>query len=169
MCSNHLKCIVVVGALCAVTSVWAEQSGNTPALAKAIPGASVTLQQGLAANADQGRPISAKYEIDEGTFQLSVYTEKAGKFSEIVINHTTGKVAKSEAITSGDDLKEAKAQSKAMANVKGTLQAAVDQAEHASPGFRAVSVEPKLKAGHIIAEITLLKGSQFKPISEALE
>ncbi|MEO7208586.1 MAG: hypothetical protein ABI145_17915 [Steroidobacteraceae bacterium] len=79
---------------------------------------------------------------------MSVYTEKAGKFSEVVVDRKTGKVAKSEAITSGDDLKEAKEQSKAMANVKGTLQSAVDQAEHASPGFRAVSVEPKLKPGH---------------------
>lgn len=164
-----MKGIVVVGALCAFTAAWAEEGGNTPALAKAVAGASVTLQQGLAASADQGKPISAKYEMDEGKFQLSVYTEKAGKFSEVVIGHTTGKVAKSEAITSGDDLKEAKEQSHAMANVKGTLKAAVDQAEHASPGFRAVSVEPEMKSGHAVAEITLVKGSQFKSVSEPLE
>lgn len=161
MSIKHLKGMVLVGAMCAITTAWADEGGNTPALAKAISGAGVTLQQGLAASADQGKPISAKYEIDEGTFQLSVYTDKAGKFSEVVVDHTTGKVAKSEAITSGDDLKEAKAQSKAMANVKGSLQAAVDQAEHASPGFRAVSVEPKLKAGHTVAAVTLVKGSQF--------
>lgn len=164
-----MKGIVVVGALCAFTAAWAEEGGNTPALAKAVAGASVTLQQGLAASADQGKPISAKYEMDEGKFQLSVYTEKAGKFSEVVIGHTTGKVAKSEAITSGDDLKEAKEQSHAMAKVKGTLKAAVDQAEHASPGFRAVSVEPEMKSGHAVAEITLVKGSQFKSVSEPLE
>lgn len=169
MSIKHLKGMVLVGAMCAITTAWADEGGNTPALAKAISGAGVTLQQGLAASADQGKPISAKYEIDEGTFQLSVYTDKAGKFSEVVVDHTTGKVAKSEAITSGDDLKEAKAQSKAMANVKGSLQAAVDQAEHASPGFRAVSVEPKLKAGHTVAAVTLVKGSQFKTVSEPLE
>jgi hypothetical protein len=166
---NQIKGIVLLAALCATTSVWAGEGGNTPALAKAVSGTSVTLQQGLAAVADQGRAISAKYEIDEGTFQLSVYTEKAGKFSEVVVDHTTGKVAKSEAITSGDDLKEAKAQSKAMANVKGTLQDAVDQAEKASPGFRAVSVEPRLKAGHPAAAVTLVKGNQFKSVSEPLE
>jgi uncharacterized membrane protein YkoI len=163
------KVIVLVGALCAISSVWAEEGSNSPALAKAVAGTSVTLQQGLTAIASEGKPISAKYEIDEGAFQLSVYTEKAGKFSEVVIDHTTGKVAKSEAITSGDDLKEAKEQSKAMAAVKGTLKAAVDQAEHASPGFRAVSVEPETKGGHTVAEITLVKGSQFKSVSEPLE
>ena len=169
MSSKHLKGIVLVGAMCAITTVWAEEGGNTPALAKAISGASITLQQGLAASADQGRPISAKYEIDEGTFQLSVYTEKASKFSEVVVDHTTGKVAKSEAITRGDDLRKAKAQSKAMANVKGTLQSVVDKGEHDSPGFRAVSVEPKLKAGHAIAAVTLVKGNQFKSVAEPLE
>lgn len=170
MNTRNLIGIVLVGALCALTTVWAEEeNSNTPALAKAMSGASVTLQQGLAAGADQGKPISAKYEIDEGSFQLSVYTEKGGKFYEVVVDHTTGKVAKSEAITSGDDLKEAKEQSKAMANVKGSLQSAVDQAEHTSPGFRAVSVEPKLKTGHTVAAVTLVKGTQFKSVSEPLE
>ncbi len=166
---KNMKGIVLIGALCAITAAWVEEGGNTPALAKAVAGASVTLQQGLTASADQDKPISAKYEIDEGKFHLSVYTEKAGKFSEIVIDHATGKVAKSEAITSGDDLKEAKEQSKGVANVKGTLNAAVDQAEHASPGFRAVSVEPEMKDRHTVAAITLVKGSQFKSVSEPLE
>ena len=169
MSSKHLKGIVLAGTFCAIATVWAEEGGNTPALAKAISGVNITLQQGLAASAHQGRPMSAKYEIDEGTFQLSVYTQKAGKFSEVVVDHTTGKVAKSEAITSGDDLKEANAQSKAMANVKGTLRSAVDQAERAFPGFRAMSVEPKLKAGHTVAAVTLVKGGQFKSVSEPLE
>ena len=169
MSINLMGGIALVGALCTITAVWAEENSNAPALAKAISGASVTLQQGLTAGATDGKAISAKYEIDEGVFQLSVYTDKSGKFSEVVIDHTTGKVARSEAITSGEDLKEAKAQSKAMGNVKGTLQGAVDQAEHASPGFRAVSVEPKLKAGHTVAVVTLVKGTQFKSVSEPLE
>ncbi len=166
---DHMKVIVLVGALCAFTPASAEEGGNTPALAKAIAGARVTLQQGLAAGAGQGRPISAKYEIDEGALQLSVYTEEGGKFSEVVVDHTSGKVTKSEAITSGDDLKDAKVQSRAMAKVTGSLQAAVDQAEHASPGFRAVSVEPDLKAGHTVAAVTLVKGRQFKTVSQPLE
>ncbi|MGH8137074.1 MAG: hypothetical protein ACREVV_02595 [Steroidobacteraceae bacterium] len=72
MSIRHVKSIIAIGGLCAIASVWAEEGGNTPALAKAMSGVSVTLQQGLAASVDQGKPISAKYEIDEGTFQLSV-------------------------------------------------------------------------------------------------
>ncbi len=56
-----------------------------------------------------------------------------------------------------------------MTRSKDTLQSAVDRAEHDSPGFRAMSVEPKIKAGHTVAAVTLVKGSQFKSVSEPLE
>jgi hypothetical protein len=32
----NVKGVVLVGALCAISSVWAEEGGNTPALAKAV-------------------------------------------------------------------------------------------------------------------------------------
>ena len=91
-----------VGALCAMTAVSAKEGGNTPALAGAI----VTLQQGLITGTDQSKPISAKYEIDEGTFQLSIYTEKAGKFSEIS-SITQRAAAGSEALSSPCDSADA--------------------------------------------------------------
>jgi hypothetical protein len=50
------------------------------ALTKALAGAKVPLQQGLAASERQGRPISGKFELEHGHLQLSVYTEKGGKF-----------------------------------------------------------------------------------------
>ena len=134
-----------------------------------MPGATVTLQRGLTVSASQGKPISGQFEMDEGKFQLSVYTAKAGKFFEVIVDHGTGKVAKAEAITSGEDFAEAQAQSKAMAHVKGTLKAVVDRAEHEHPGFRAVSVAPKLTEGHPVAVVTLVKGDQFKSTSEPLE
>ena len=42
------------------------------------------------------QPFSAEYEIAEGTFQLSAYANKAGKFFEVVVDDTTLKVAKYE-------------------------------------------------------------------------
>ena len=36
---------------------------------------------------------------------------KGGKFSEVIVDHDTGKVAKTEAITGGEDLAAAKEQS----------------------------------------------------------
>jgi uncharacterized membrane protein YkoI len=63
-------------------------------LIKGVTDAKVTLQQALTAAAQQGRPISAKFEVEDGKLQLSVYTAKDGKFSEVIVNHATGKVAK---------------------------------------------------------------------------
>src|SRR5436190_5456689 len=56
-------------------------------LATALKDAKVSLQQGVAASAKEGKPISAKYEVDDGKLQLSVYTVKGGKFSEVIVDH----------------------------------------------------------------------------------
>src|SRR5215471_3991668 len=72
---------------------------DAAALAKALPQATVSLEQGIKASEREGKPISAKFEIEHGALQLSVYTEKGGKFSEVVVDHKTGTVKKSEAIT----------------------------------------------------------------------
>jgi len=98
---------------------WAQkdEAKEHAELAKALSAAKVSLQTGLSASATAGTPISAKYEVENGKLQLSVYTKEGSGFSEVVVDHTTGKVAKTEAITSGDDLMAAKAQSEAM--VKG--------------------------------------------------
>ena len=72
-------------------------------------------------------------------------------------------------ITGGDDLLDAKKQMEAAAKAKKSLKAAVDQAEQASGGYRAVGVTPKLSNGHAVAIVTLLKGTQAKSVSESLE
>jgi hypothetical protein len=76
---------------------------------------------GLAASAKEGKPISAKYEVEHDQLQLSVYTMKGNGFSEVIVDHKTGKVAKAEPITGGEDLTAAKAQSEAMAKAKRSL------------------------------------------------
>jgi hypothetical protein len=53
----------------------------------------------------QGTAISAKFELDDQKqLQLSVYTMKGNAFSEVVVDHKTGKIAKTEPITEGEDL-----------------------------------------------------------------
>jgi len=94
---------------------------------------------------------------------------KGDKFSEVIVDHKTGKTAKTEAITGGDDLVAAKAQSGAMAKAKLSLGAAIQNALKANQGYRAVSVTPSLKDGHPVAEITLVKGAEFKTVSEKLD
>ena len=85
------------------------------------------------------------------------------------LNHTTGVLAKSEPITGGEDLAEAKSQAEAIAKAKKPLKWAVDEAEKTSAGFRAVSVTSRLSKGHAVAVVTLLKGTQSKSLTEPLE
>jgi hypothetical protein len=144
-----------------------DRSGHP--LIKGVTDAKVTLQQGLTAAAQQGRPISAKFEVEDGKFQLSVYIAKDGKFSEVIVDHTTGKVAKTESITEGEDLAEAKSQSAAMEKAKTDLAAAVDKSIATTSGSRAISVTPALKGGRAVASVTLLTGQEFHTVEQPLE
>ena len=138
-------------------------------LVKALGAPHVSLQQGLAASEGQGQPISGKFELEHGQLQLSVYTAKGGTFEEVVVDYHTGTVTKTEDITSGDDYTAAKEQAAAMAQAKRTLGAAVDQAVKSNAGFTAVSAYPSLKGGHPVAEVTLVKGQEFRMVTQNLE
>src|SRR5206468_9514305 len=128
----------------------------------------VSLDRGLAASASHGRPISAKFEMDEGKLQLSVYTMKGGKFFEVSVDPNSGAVVKTEPIGEGEDYTAAQSQSAAMAKAKVSLRAAVQNALRANAGFRAVSVTPSLKDGRATADVSLAKGEELKTVSMPL-
>jgi hypothetical protein len=153
---------LTLGGLC---PAWSAEQDDA-ALIKAMSGAKVTLQQGLTASEREGRPISGKFEIEDGKLQLSIYTEKAGKFFEVIVNHVSGSVVKTEPITEGDDLAEAKAQSAAMAKAKSDLKSAT---EKATAGGRAVEVTPELKDGHAVASVVVAKGGKLETVTERLD
>ena len=67
--------------------------------------ATATLQGGLRASEAQGTPISAKFEIEDGKLQLSIYTMKGSDFMEVVADPQTGVISKAEKITDAVDLK----------------------------------------------------------------
>jgi hypothetical protein len=147
----------------------AEDDENVKMLANSLPQATVSLAQGLKASEPQGKPISGKFEIEGGALQLSVYTAKDGKFTEVVVDHQSGAIRKAESITDGDDLKEATAQSQTLAKAKMPLEKAVQAVVTANPGYRAVSVIPTNKSGGPTAEVTLVKGEHVKKVSKKLE
>ena len=153
---------LMFGGLC---SAWSAEQDDA-ALIKAVSGAKVTLQQGLTASQPEGRPISGKFEMENGKLQLSVYTEKAGKYFEVIVDHMTGSVTKTEPITEGDDFVDAKAQSVAMAKAKTDLKSATNRA---AVGSRAVAVIPDLKDGHPIASISFAKGGKLETATEPLD
>ena len=147
----------------------AEEAKEQAQLAKSVSGAKATLQKSLQSSASHGKPISAKFEIEDGKLQLSVYTLKGGAFSEVVFDPASGKLVKAEKITDKGDLENAAAQKAAMAKAKKTLRAAVDHALKANSGYRAISVIPEVKADHPVAEVKLLRGETFKTVSEPLD
>ena len=147
---------------------WAE-GGDDAALAAAMKNATATLQGGLKASEGQGTPISAKFEIEDGKLQLSIYTMKGNDFMEVVADPNTGAIAKSEKITDAGDLKEAAEQKAAMAKAKVPLLTATEAAVSANAGSRAVSIVPELKSGQATAEVTLLEGTAFKKVTQKLD
>jgi hypothetical protein len=160
--------VATVGLLSAPASHLRAEEAEPAALAKALKNTTVTLQDGLRASAGQGTPISGKFEIEDNALQLSVYTLKGDGFMEIVVDPKTGAIAKAEKITEAGDLKEATAQKAAMAKATMSLLDAADAALKANPGYRAVSTEPQLQNGSPVAEVTLLRGTTFKKVTEKL-
>src|SRR5215470_9793607 len=172
MASRAIPFTVLVAAIgflgAAVVPAWAEDA-DPAALATAMKNATATLQGGLKASEAQGTPISAKFEIEDGKLQLSVYTMKGNDFMEVVADPNTGAIAKAEKITDAGDLKEADEQKAAMAKAKVPLLTATETAVKANAGSRAVSVVPELKNGQAMAEVTLLEGTAFKKVTKKLD
>ena len=164
--------VLAAAAMCWGSTLAAQDNdapeGNQTTLAKALLGARVSLERGLAASASHGQAISAKFEMEEGKLQLSVYTLKEGKYFEVIVDHNSGKVVKAEPITEDEDYTAARSQSTAMAKAKGSLRAAVEHALRGNAGFHAISVTPSLKDGTAVVEITLAKGQEFKTVSVPL-
>jgi hypothetical protein len=162
--------MLVVMLSVAICSVNVALSGsNEHTLIKSLGGSKVSLQQGLTAAQRHGQPISGKFEVEDGKFQLSVYIANKEKFSELLVDYNTGKIVKSEPITLNGDLDAAKAQSAILTKAKITLRAAIDKAIRGSSSFRAVSVTPAMKDGHAIASVVLIKGEELKSVEQSLE
>jgi outer membrane lipoprotein-sorting protein len=171
MMSRAVPLVLLLGALVyySSTSTPARAADDAAALAAAMKDATATLQSGLKASEREGTPISAKFELEDGKLQLSVYTIKGDAFMEVVADPKTGAIAKAEKITDADDLKAATSQKAAMSKAKLSLLGATDKAVSADTGFRAVSVYPQLQNSRPVAEVTLLQGTTFKKLTEQLD
>ena len=157
--------IMISLTLAGLCPAWSAEQDDA-ALIKAVSSAKVTLQKGLTASDRAGRPISAKFEMENGKLQLSVYTEKNGKFFEVIVDHMTGSIAKTEPITEGDDLTEAKAQSAAMKNAKTSLKQAIDKTASLN---LAVGVTPEIQDDHPVASISVAKGGKLQTVNQRLD
>jgi archaellum component FlaG (FlaF/FlaG flagellin family) len=159
--------MAAAGALLATSTVSAQATQAQAKLAAAMKGANhIALADAMTTASASGKPISARYEFEDGKVQLTVFVEKAGAFSEVFVDHMTGKVVKTDKITSGDDMKEAKDESKASAKMTGTLAAVVAAALAANPGYTAIDVSPVAQGkDKSVASITLMKDGKFKGVT----
>ena len=155
----------VGGVLLLIGTAMAEDKGVDW---KVLETAKISLQKGLTAAQQKGKPISGKFEIEDGKLQLSVYTASKGKFWEVIVDHKTGKVSKVEEVKEGEDLSYSVAQNKAMAKAKRSLVAAVAKAVAGNPGYRAVGVVPSLEQDKPVATVILESATGTKTVSEKL-
>jgi len=157
-----LLCVLTV-ALWTIPAVAAMSDKEKAELAPVVSGTKVTLEQGLAASKKNGKPVSAKFEMENGKPQLSVYTIKDGsKYFEVIVDQTSGEITKAEPITGGDDLTEAKKQNDGMFRATRELREAVKEAKRDNPGYSAVSVWSEMKDNHSVATVTLVKENDWK-------
>ena len=172
--------VLVVLALVAAYAAWSkgylawalkdDDDEDDPAqLMQSLQGGTVPLIAGLATSQQEGTPISGKFEVEDGTFQLSVYTQKGQNFTEVLLDPKTGAVRKVTPITESEDLTAARDQAQAMARAKKSLTDVIQAAEQAHPGARAVSVFPGIRNGQPAAEVTLLAGNTVQRVPEPLE
>jgi hypothetical protein len=161
--------IIAASMLAVGAPAWAADEDDPAELARALPAAKVTLEQGLKSSEREGKPISGKFEIEDGDLQLSYYTERGGTFTEVIVDHVTGTIKKAEPITDAEDLQNAREQSQAMAKARLPLEKAVEAALRANGGYRAVRVIPTLQGAQPVSDITLLKGAETKKVTEKLD
>lgn len=145
------------------------EDAKQAALLAALKNAPATLEQGLKVSEKDGKPISAKFEIEDGKLRISVYTMGGTDFREVIVSPDNGAMQAAEKITDGDDLKNAESQRAAMAKAKLTLAAAVEQAVTQNAGARAVSIIPQsMDYGQPVATVTLLHDGTFKTFAVKL-
>src|SRR3954452_15868107 len=91
--------ILVIGEF----SASAEDEANSN-FAKAVSEATVSLDDGLKTSQREGKAISGKYEIQDGSLQLSISVVKGNGFKEIIIDANAGSIKSVEPITEPDDI-----------------------------------------------------------------
>ena len=147
----------------------AETTRDRAALGLALQSAWLPLESAITMSQSEGTPISAKYEIDDGTFQLSIYTMKAAGFSEVIVDYSAGMIMKVETITDAGDLAAAQAQKDALAKATRTLAEATAEVVNQNSGYRAVNATPSLDGEHPVVEVILFNGNDWKTVTGHLD
>ena len=154
-------------------AVWAQQYGekDRAELAKGLKAATLSLEEGLTASEREGKPISGKFEVEEGKFQLAVYTMKGGQVrgghrgpqggegGEGGAHHGWGGSDRRQGAGRG----HGQGEDEAISPRRGGRRR---QSERGLPGGERA---PRAEDGHPVATVTVAKGDEFKTVSEKLD
>ena len=138
-------------------------------LGRVVKEAPISLEQGFAASSREGTPISGKFELEVDGAQLSVYTAKGETFSEVIVDHKTGRIAKVIAIAEGNDLVDARNQLAVMKEAYRSLEDTTASTLIRHPGLRTVSATPGRKDGAPVVKVVLTNGTEWTTVYEALQ
>jgi hypothetical protein len=155
--------VVVVGYSSAAT---AEDIADSAALAAALEHVKGTLENGLNVSERIGKPISAKFALEDGTLQLSLWIAREDGFAKIILYPAIRSVAENFDFRDPDKLKVATAQKLAIEKATVSLLSPTENAVKANHGLRAVSAYPVLKEGDPVAVVILLDANAFKIVTE---
>src|SRR5919205_513913 len=125
---SALLAVIVIGLPVLACAAGQDEKPDPVALWSAVQDVTTTLEKGIVSSEPHGKPISAKFEIENGDLQLSVYTMTSDGFAEVLVDPKTAAVLKAEKIDDSEDLANAASQKAAMDKAKMSLRAAVEKA-----------------------------------------
>jgi len=161
--------VAALVALCGLPGLARPQDqGN--ALAAHIDEAQLALPQGLKIARAKGRPVAARFVVDdEDTLRLEVTTVTAKDTVQLLLDPADGAVRKTVAVTDPVALKKMRAATSALAQAAIPLEQAISAAEQDNEGSRLVGVLPTLVKGKAVARVTLLRGTDLTVVEQRLQ
>ena len=138
-------------------------------LAKALPAAKISLGNALSVSDREGIPVSAGFEMDKGEPNLRVFVKKGERFLQVTVNSQNGAIEEVEPMTSAKDLNDSREQSQAVERATLSLLSATERAVKENAGYQAVGIIPHMRDGRPEADITLLRGQEFKEVTQLLD
>jgi hypothetical protein len=167
--SGTLKFAITVAFLTLIISPAARAEDDQAALLKALPGAKITLQQGIAQVAKGTEvPTEAKYEMDKGKLALTVYTSSKG-FDTAAEDNAFNEYGGDATAAAWKPEKEVFADLKHIARsaqyhtllsmTKMTIPAIIQKA---SPQGTVFSVKEKIRNGKPVFEVMTAQGGAAK-------
>jgi hypothetical protein len=160
--------LVVTVAVLSSAAMPGDLAQDYTALAAALKNAKGTLESGLKAAEQVGRPISAKFVLADGTLQLSLWIAKDDRFSEIILYPAIRMITEVATVSDADEARVATAQKLALESATVSFLSATESAVKANNGLRAVSALPMLSEGRPVAVVTLLGPDGFRVVMEKL-